>query len=41
MMFQWCHLMMCGFNFNFIVDDHDDDDVGDYDNDDIYNTYYI
>ena len=41
MMFQWCHLMMCGFNFNYIDDDHDDDDVGDYDNDDIYNTYYI
>ncbi len=29
--------MMCGFDFNFDDDDHDDGDVGGYDNDDMYN----
>jgi len=45
MMNQRCDLMMCGFDTNWYDDDHDDDhddgDFGDYDNDDIYNTYYI
>ena len=37
MMIPWCDLMMCGFDFNN-DDDHDDGDVGGYDNDYMYNT---
>ncbi len=33
---------MCGFDiYLYDNDDHDDGDVGDYDNDDICNTFYI
>ena len=42
MMNQWCDLMMCGLDINWYDDDDNDDgDVGDYDNDDICNTYNI
>jgi len=38
---QLCDLMMCGFDINWYDDDHDDGDVDDYGNDDLYNTYFI
>jgi hypothetical protein len=40
MIIQCCDLMMCGVDFDDDYD-YDDGDVGDYDNNDICNTYTI